>query len=148
MLDFSSGKSNAHAPQLGRSNELKMALDSLGVQEEKKLNRIIEDHYKEKNKSILDKSLGEVINNTVNFFSNSLESYSLKLVESEALLRLHNKEYGFLTSMQKYVMALILFIRDDENVIYLGIILVTLSFLICFLNISRRNGYNQSITQP
>ena len=42
--------------------------------------------------------------------------------------------------IQQHLLAIILFIRDEENIIYMGIIMVIISLILCFINISRSHG--------
>jgi len=131
-------------PQLGRSDFIKSSLDSLSVHELGKVNRIIYQEHNKKQATILDKPFGEVINNTVNFFGNSFDIYQTKLIEAEFTRKLYDTEYSYLNDLQKHLVAIVLFIRDEDNVIYLGIIMIILSILICFFNISRTYGYSET----
>jgi len=135
-------------PQLGRSSNTQSSIDNLNGHELNKMNRILDDEYNTKQHTILDKSLGEVLNNTINFFGYSFNSYSEKLLEAEFTQKLYTTEYSFMNSIQKYLFALVLFIRDDENIIYLGILMIILSVLICFFNISRSYGISEIDTKP
>ena len=138
----------ASRPQEGRHGIAKASIDNINDHEFQKMNRIIDKEYNEKQETILDKPFGEVINNTVNFFGNSIDTYYSKVLEAEFSQNLYDTEYPFLNKLQKYLIALVLFIRDDDNVIYLGIILIILSVLICFFNISRSYGHSESTAKP
>ena len=63
-------------------------------------------------------------------------------------MHFNNNEY--LNGLQIHLIAISLFIRDDENVIYLGIIMVIISFLLCFINITRANEFRlpESVAKP
>ena len=126
-------------PQEGGSSYVMAASESLNSHELNKMNTIIEDHYKKKQSTILEKPLGEVIDNTINFFAHSFDSYSEKVIEAEAILMINSSD-SYIGYLKKHATAFILFIRDDENIIYLGILLIILSVLICFFNISRSYG--------
>ena len=139
-------EATSNRPQEGRSQYITDSMNSLDSQEFSKVNKIIEEHYDKKHSTIMDKPLGEILNNTANFFNNSFYSFSDKLIEAEVVLRLKDDK-SVLNSFKKYTTALILFVRDDENIIYLGIIMIIISILICFFNISRRNGYS-GISKP
>ena len=127
-------------PQERRSDVVVSSLANLNGHEYNRMKRIIDEEYSAKQETILDRPLGEVINNTVNFFGNSFDSYSTKLMEAEFTQKLYTTEYSSLNSLQTHLTAMVLFIRDDDNIIYLGIIMVILSVLICFFNISRSYG--------
>ena len=78
-----SPKGGASRPLEGRSPLIQDSIDNLNTHELSKMNRILDKHYDKKQETILDKPLGEVINNTINFFGNSFNSYSEKLLEAE-----------------------------------------------------------------
>ncbi len=126
-------------PQEGDSSYVMAAAESLNSYELNKMNIIIEDHYKKKQSTILEKPLGEVIDHTINFFAHSFDSYSEKVIEAEAILMINSSD-SYMGYLKKHLTAFTLFIRDDENIIYLGILLIILSVLICFFNISRSYG--------
>ena len=127
-----------------RGSIAKSSLTGLNSHEFSKMNRIIDEHYDKKQETILDKPFGEVINNTVNFFGNSFDIYQTKLIEAEFTRKLYNTEHENLNTIQKHLIAISLFIRDEDNVIYLGIIMIILSVLICFFNISRTYGHSET----
>lgn len=126
-------------PQEGNSTAVMAATDSLNSHELNKMNTIIEEHYQTKQSTILDKSLGEVMHNTINFFGHSYESYSEKVLEAEAIFNITSNG-SYMSYLHKHLTAMVLFIRDDDNIIYMGIIMIILSVLICFFNISRSYG--------
>ena len=148
-VDTTTGKTTigASRPQQGRSGVVRASIAALNDIEYKKMNRILEDEYKKKQKTILDKPLGEILNHTVNFFGNSYQSYSDKLLEAEFTRKLYETDNTYLNTLQTHLLAMSLFIRDDDNIIYLGIIMVIMSFLICFFNISRGNGYTATSSE-
>ena len=106
--------------------------------------RIIDQDNSKKQATILDKPFGEVINNTVNFFGNSFDIYQTKLIEAEFTRKIYDTEHPYLNDLQKHLVATVLFIRDEDNAIYLGIIMIILSVLICFFNISRTYGHSET----
>ena len=146
LMNSMQGVSNSKltGPNTGRTDVIKSSLDNLNSQELNKINRIIDRENNKKEETILDKPFGEVINNTVNFFGNSFEAYQTKLIEPELSTNLYDTEHPYLDKLQKHLIAIVLFIRDEDNVIYLGIIMIILSVLICFFNISRTYGRSES----
>ena len=146
LMNSIQGVSNSKltGPNTGRTEVIKSSLDNLNSQELNKINRIIDQEHNKKQETILDKPFGEVINNTVNFFGNSFEAYQTKLIEAEFSRNLYDTEHPYLDKLQKHLIAIVLFIRDEDNVIYLGIIMIILSVLICFFNISRTYGRSES----
>ena len=138
-------------PQEGRSGVVRASLDALNDVEYSKMNRILEQEYDKKKLTILDKPLGDVLEGTVNFVSNSYNSYADKFLEAKFSKLLFQTDNEYLNGLQIHLIAISLFIRDDENVIYLGIIMVIISFLLCFINITRANesgsGLVESVTK-
>ena len=126
-------------PQEGRTGVVRASLDALNEVEYNKMNRILEEEYNKKRSTILDRPLGDVLEGTVNFFSNSFNSYADKFLEAKFSKLLFQTDNEYLNKLQIHLIAISLFIRDDENVIYLGIIMIIISFLLCFINITRAN---------
>lgn len=139
-------------PQEGRNGVVRASLDALNDVEYNKMNRILEKEYNKKKLTILDRPLGDVLEGTVNFFSNSFNSYADKFLEAKFSKLLFQTDNEYLNKLQIHLIAISLFIRDDENVIYLGIIMIIISFLLCFINITRANesgsGLVESATKP
>ena len=50
-------------------------------------------------------------------------------------------------SLQTHLVAMSLFIRDNDNILYLGILLVILSVLMTFFNLSRGYGSSETVTK-
>tara|TARA_B110001469_G_scaffold125286_1_gene140424 strand:+ start:540 stop:965 length:426 start_codon:yes stop_codon:yes gene_type:complete len=126
-------------PQEGRNPIIQGSIDALNNHEFNKMNRILDDYYNETPSTILDQPLGKIMNNTVNFFGNSINSYYSKLMEAEFMFKLQG-DTSYIDMVKIHLIALSLFIRDNDNIIYLGILMIILSVLICFFNISRTHG--------
>lgn len=116
--------------------------NSLTTHEMASANRLIEKHYSQKGKTILDEKLGDIIDKTFNFLGNFIEDYSSKYLQAETILNAYDDK-GILSKIMKHFTALSLFIRDGDNVIYIGILLIILSFFICFFNITRRDEFRE-----
>ena len=152
-LDFSMNddpRFSMSRPQEGRSGVVKASLDALNDVEYSKMNRILETEYDKKNVTILDRPLGDILNGTVNFFGNSMNSYADKYLEAKFARSLFQTDNDYLNKLQYHLIAISLFIRDDENSIYLGIIMIIISVLLCFINITRADESRllESSTKP
>jgi len=147
-LGITSSNKGSMGVQIGRLSTTSDSLNNLNTHELNQQNRIIDEHYNKTQGTILDKPFGVVINNTINFFSNSFDTYYSKLIEAEFTQKMYNTDNSFLNTIQKHLIALSLFIRDDENIIYLGFIMIILSVLICFFNISRSYGHTEISSKP
>ena len=85
-----------------------------------------------KKKNIFDLSLNKIIHNTISFLDHFQSDYSSKLYEVELLEEDEKKK----NMVMKYFTAFGLYIREHDNIIYLGIILVIFSFILYFFSIS------------
>ena len=130
---------NNDTPQHGNLKASE-SISNLNSNEFQKLNKLIQKERNKKNVTILDMRLGDVINNTINFLSNSVNKYHTKLMEAEFTQTLYTTDNNFLMELQKHLMAIVFFIRDEDNIIYIGILMIIFSVLICFFNISRSYG--------
>tara|TARA_B100001094_G_scaffold169141_1_gene163604 strand:+ start:38 stop:640 length:603 start_codon:yes stop_codon:yes gene_type:complete len=94
-----------------------------------------EDH-KQKPRTVLDEPLGEIMNKCVNFLTYSFDGYTKKLYEAELMEDIHDEDKSTYESIKIHLIAMMLFFRDDENVLYIGILLVFLSIIIYLVNIT------------
>ena len=68
-------------------------------------------------------------------------------MDAKVTRKLYETEDPYLDNLQIHLMAIGMFIRDEDNIIYLGIIMIILSILICFFNLSRGNGYTGPVKE-
>ena len=96
-----------------------------------------EDHKKKnKPKTILDESLGDIMEKCVNFLTYSFDGYSKAYYEAEIMEDVYDKEKSTYESLKIHLIAFSLFMREDENILYIGILLVLLSIIIYLVNIT------------
>ena len=95
-----------------------------------------EEHLKKKKKTVMDMTLNEIVENTVNFTAHFSRDYSHKLYEVDLDFKTHEDEGGFFSSLKKYLLAFTLYLSDNDNILYFGIILVLLSIILYFFNIT------------
>jgi len=97
-------------------------------------NNYYEKEKKDKKKNIMDQSINEIIHNTIYFLDHFQEDYQNKIYELEL-----NKDYDYKnkSSINIYLTAFGLHVRDNDNIIYFGIILIIISILIYFFSISK-----------
>tara|TARA_B100001094_G_scaffold273899_1_gene280551 strand:+ start:672 stop:1154 length:483 start_codon:yes stop_codon:yes gene_type:complete len=86
-------------------------------------------------KTILDETLGEIVDKCINFLTYSFDGYSKKFMEAETIVEEYEDKswYG---SLKTHSIAMLLFIRDDDNILYIGILLIFFSIIIYFINIT------------
>ena len=92
------------------------------------------DHKKEI-RTILDEPLGVILDKTLNFLVYSFDEYQKKIYEAELMEKINADDTSSYSRMKVYLIAMILFFRDDRNIIYIGFIMIFLSILIYFINI-------------
>jgi len=92
------------------------------------------DHRKEPH-SIMDESMGEVLDKTINFLLHSQDGYTKKIYEAELMEDIHGGDVGYYDRFKIHLIAMVLFIRDDRNIIYIGFLMVFISIIIYFINI-------------
>ena len=104
---------------------------------DKKKEKLIDEKQPKYRKTILDMPLKDIMKNTSNFVDNFNKdlAYNIRKVELENDL----KETDFITTIKKYVFGFSMLISDKDNMIYLGIILIVMSIIIYFFNISRND---------
>ena len=103
------------------------------------LHQIKKIHQKEhsvKPKTILDESLGEIVDKCINFLTYSFDGYSKAYYKAELMEEVYDNDKTMYEKFKVFLLALVLFIRDDSNILYLGIILVFISIIIYFVNIT------------
>jgi len=98
---------------------------------------ILREFEKKDRMTILDLTMNDIIDNTVNLSANFMSDYSKKMQEVSLDFSLYEGNHDSLyTNLKKYILALVLYIGDKDNVIYIGVMLVTLSIILYFFNIS------------
>lgn len=100
---------------------------------------ILKEYEQKQPETILDLTLNEIVENTVDMVGNFSNEYLLKVNE----VNLESKLYGedqenFFANLQKYLVAFMLYLGEKNNLLYFGIILVILSIIIYFFNISSK----------
>lgn len=94
------------------------------------------NNRKESNKDIFEMKLGEILNNTSNFFNEFPNEYQNIIYDTTLNIKEDN---SFLGNLKIYIIAFVRYINESENILYLGIILIIISFILYFLNITRVN---------
>ena len=88
-----------------------------------------------KKSTILDENLGNIIDNTINFIVHFINDFHKYVYEAEVSEKTILSKAGIFTKIKIYLLALIYYIRESENVIYLGFLLIFISIIIFFLTI-------------
>ena len=103
------------------------------------LHRIKKYIDKEKNikkKTILDQTIGETMDKTVNFISFSHEGYMKALYKAEILEDVYDNDKSIYQIIKVHLIAFSFFMREDKNITYIGIILIFFSMILYFMNIT------------
>ena len=99
------------------------------------IKKMKEQNKDKKNKTIMDESLGKIMYKCINFLTYSFDDYTKKIYEAEVILDKYDNQ-SFTDLIQIYTTASVLFIKDEENILYIGIILIFFSIIIYFINIT------------
>ena len=86
--------------------------------------------------TILDLKLHEIIENLVGVIANFQKEYVYKLYEVDLEFKLMDGYNRFLVNLKKYSLALMLYLGDRDNILYIGILLIIISIILYFFNIT------------
>lgn len=103
------------------------------------LHQIKKMHEKDhslKPKTILDESLGDIMNKLVKFLTFSFDGYTKAYYAAEVMEDVYDDEKNMYQRFKVHLIAIIIFMRDDQNILYIGILLVFLSMIIYLVNIT------------
>ena len=126
-------RSQLHSAGLEDTN---IHLSELSNHELHNIKKMYETQSTEMNKnSILDEPLGKIIDNTINFMNYSFDNYTKSLYKSELLFKKELKDASFLEKIYLHLSSFTLLLKTDQNIIYMGIILIFFSNIIYFLSI-------------
>ena len=117
---------------LGMNNKQFKDLSNHELHQIKKMH---EKDHQIKPRTILDESMGEIMNKCINFMTFSFDGYTKAFYEAEIMEDVYDDK-SIYESIKVHLIAMTLFIRDDENILYIGILLVFLSIIIYLVNIT------------
>ena len=103
------------------------------------LHKIKKMHMKDhsvKPRTVLDESLGDIMNKLVNFLTFSFDGYTKALYDAEVMEDVYDDDKSIYQSIKVHLIAIILFMRDDQNILYIGILLIFISMIMYLMNIT------------
>lgn len=121
-------------PQMS-SSLIGESLQNLKSHELDFINNIKRKEMKENKKTIMDEDLGTIIDKTINFLVHFIDDIHKYVYKAEVIEKTNLSNAGIFKKIQIYLLAFIYFIRESENVIYLGFFILLLSIIIFFLSI-------------
>lgn len=95
-------------------------------------------HKRKTDKIFGNITIGEFMNNTINFMTNFMEDYSLKYMLITDEYKLKKEDKGMVNSIRIFIVSFIYYLNDNDNIMYFGVVLIILSFLLYFLNITSK----------
>jgi hypothetical protein len=101
-----------------------------------KIKKLHEKDHSQKPRTVLDESLGEIMNKLVNFLTFSFDGYSKAVYEAEIMEDVYDDDKSMYQSIKVHIIAIVLFMRDDQNILYIGILLVFFSMILYLMNIT------------
>tara|TARA_B100001063_G_scaffold243558_1_gene274490 strand:- start:883 stop:1491 length:609 start_codon:yes stop_codon:yes gene_type:complete len=137
---------NQHMRDITRENRPQMSSAGLSMNnkhfrdlsnhELHKIKKMHEKDHSLKPKTILDESLGDIMNKLVNFLTFSFDGYTKAYYAAEVMENVYDDEKNMYQRIKVHLIAIILFMREDQNILYIGILLVFLSMIIYLVNIT------------
>ena len=100
------------------------------------IKKLHEKDHKQEPRTVLDESLGEIMNKCINFLTYSFDGYTKAYYQAEVMEDTYDNEKTMYESIKVHLIALTLFFREDGNILYIGILLVFLSIIIYLVNIT------------
>ena len=100
------------------------------------INKIYHKDNNVKKKNLFEMELGEIMKNTTNFFNDFISEYQNKIYDTELYYKDKNANNASLENIKIYIIAFVRYINESDNVIYLGIIMILISIILYFLNIT------------
>ena len=100
-----------------------------------KIKKLHEKDHSQKPRTVLDESLGEIMNKLVNFLTFSFDGYSKAVYEAEIMEDVYDDKSTYET-IKIHLIAITLFMSDDENILYIGILLIFFSMMLYLVNIT------------
>ena len=105
--------------------------------EKERTSEILREYEKKNQNTVLDLTMNQIIDNTVNLSANFMDDYADKMNQVSLEFQLYEEDDTLFTNFKKYILAFVLYLGDKDNIIYVGVLLVTLSIILYFFNISR-----------
>ncbi len=126
-------------PQISASGGLegsKKHFRDLNNHELHQIKKMHEKDHSIKPRTILDESLGDIMNKLVNFLTFSFDGYTKAYYAAEIMEDVYDNEKSMYQSIKVHLIAIILFMREDQNILYIGILLVFISMVMYLMNIT------------
>lgn len=134
IRDISSDRTR---PSLGNAalTDVNPHLSELSNHELHNIQKMYSKDYGNNKESILDQPLGDIIDKTINFASYSYDLYTKAIYSAELAFKKELKDASFFEKIYLHVSASTIMIKTDQNMIYVGIILIFFSNIIYFISI-------------
>ena len=124
-------------PQLNQAGlkDQNKHISHLSNHELHQIKSVNEKDHSRKIQTVLDEPLGLFLDKTINFLTYSIDDFHLKIYEAELMENIGSEDKGMYNTLKIYTVAMILFIRDKENILYIGCLMIFLSIIIYFISI-------------
>ena len=99
------------------------------------INKLFHKNNNKKKKKLMNYRIGKKRKKKSEFFNNFLRDYRHKVYDTEVIIKKESDE-GFFQSLEIYIIAFVRYINENDNIIYLGIILIFISIILYFFNIT------------
>ena len=112
--------------------DIQTTLEHSEFQKQESINEV----YKRDTLTILDRPLYEIMDNTLNFTARSVDEYHSRYSEAEQMIGDYREKRGLLDTLKIHMYASVLFFKHENNIVYIGILMIIFSMIIYFVNIS------------
>ena len=131
--------SNDGRPQIGKPNpEFGKIITKTENEKVIKKIRQSEKEQRDSEKTIMDMPLREIIEKTSEVSGNFFDDYYVKLHELEMIEKDRDKDYDKTWSniVKIYILAFVEYLKDDNHVLYVGILFVIIGVILYLFNIT------------
>ena len=99
-----------------------------------------EQEQRDQEKTIMDMPLRDIIEKTSEVTSDFWDDYKIKLSEIEIHEKQIDKEYhkSWATIIKIHLLAFVEYLKDDDHVLYIGILFVIISVILYLFNITSK----------
>lgn len=132
--DYNKSIDNDVRPQLS-SKYMNDTLKQLKSDELSFIDNLKKKEMNKKKKTIMDENLETIIDKTINFTSHFIDDFQKYIYKTEISEKTNISDMGFFEKIKLYLLSLIYYVRESDNVIYLGFIFIFISIILFFLTI-------------
>lgn len=106
--------------------------------------KIERENNKDEDKNIMNLSINEIIENTSQCLNDFEADFLMMLYKVDLEHGTSRDEKGLIKNLKRYFIALMMYLNDKNNILYIGVTLFIISIIIYFISIIRNDKLPQS----